>query len=691
MKIIKSIWTRFKNWLSPINQRFHLGLMALTVFLGIFFIISAYLTVIAKTANVSNLGKALEQQTIIYDNQNQEAGALFNQKGTYVNFDEISQNLKDATLSSEDRNFYHEPGFSVKGIARAFLLNARNKLTGSSAIAGGGSTITQQLAKNAYLSQEQTLTRKLKELFIAIQIEKHYTKDEIFTMYLNNAYFGHNTWGVEDASLAYFGVHASDLSTAQAAMLTGMLANPTIYDPTDEDYYQNAKNRQSTVLNSMVENEKLTAEQADSADNQSLDLVGDFSQPSSSYNKYPWFFDSVISEAINELGMNETDIMNRGYSIYTSMDQTDQTNLQNDYQNDGLFPVDDQSATVVLDAKTGAVNATVGGRGEHVFRGFNRAVDSRRQPGSTIKPIAVYAPALARGFHFDSMLPNQEMEFKDGNQNYRPSNALEYTSDDVPMYQALEFSYNIPAVFLLDEIGVEAGYNSVQRFGLPVTKEDKSLSLALGGMNQGVSPIEMAQAYTAFANDGKMSKAHFINRIVDASGNTIYEYSPDSSQVMSPSVAQDMTSMMIGTYTSGTGAAAKPAGITLAGKTGTTEDVNNAGIDNASKDQWAIAYTPDFVVASWQGFDQDLDGQYLQLGIESSLGPLFSTQAAQLYANSPQTPFTTTDANNRGAEIDSFIGEVFNNFGQNVRDGWDTVLDYGRRGWDSLINGFRGN
>ena len=689
MQMIKTNWSKLRNWFAPINQRYHIGLTLLTAFLGLFFVISAYLTFVAKTANVSTLREALEKQTIIYDNQDQEAGALFSQKGTYVEFDQISPNLIDATLSSEDRDFYSEPGFSVKGITRAALLYARNKLTGNAQISGGGSTITQQLAKNAYLSQEQTFTRKLKELFIAIQIEKHYTKDQILTMYLNNAYFGHNTWGVEDASQSYFGVSASELTTSQAAMIAGMLANPTIYDPTNEEFYQNSKNRQSTVLNSMVENKKLTQEQADKADVAPLDLVGDFSQPSSTYNKYPWFFDSVISEAINQLGMNETDIMNRGYSIYTSMDQIDQNNLQNDYQNQGLFPVDAQSATIVLDAQTGAVNATVGGRGEHIFRGFNRAIDARRQPGSTIKPIAVYAPALARGFHYDSMLPNQPIEYNNG--KYKPENALDFTSEDVPMYQALEFSYNIPAVYLLDKIGIDAGFNSVQRFGLPVKSDDKQLSLALGGMTNGVSPLQMAQAYSAFANNGKMSKAHFINKIVDASGNVIYEYSPDTSQVMSPSVARDMTSMMIGTYTNGTGAAAKPAGVTLAGKTGTTEDVNNVDVNNASKDQWAIAYTPDFVVASWQGFDQDEEDQYLQLGIESSLGPLFATQAAQLYANSPQTPFDTTDANDRGAEINNFIGEVFNNFGQNVQDGIDVVLDYTRKGWDAIIGAVSGS
>lgn len=638
----RAFLARIREILAPYWQRYQITRALILVLLTLFLAISTYLVVIAKTANVDNLQAALSQTTTIYDSDEQQAGELYSQKGTYVEYEDISQNMRDAVLSSEDRNFYNEFGFSIRGLGRAAIMYVTNKVTGSNRISGGGSTLTQQLVKNAYLSQEQTFTRKAKELFLAMQVEMVYSKDDIFTMYLNNAWFGNGVWGVEDASQKYFGVHANELTTSQAATLAGMLPNPSLYNPIDNP--EAAQHKRNVVLNSMVENEKLTTEQAQQAKaaaivlNDTYDGNGDY--------QYPWYFDAVINEAIKKYGLTENDIMNRGYKIYTTLNQNDQSNLQADYESDYLFgtQTDAQAASIVLDARTGGVRAVVGGRGENVFRGFNRATQTRLQPGSTVKPIVVYAPALQRGYTIEDTLPNQKMQF--GANNYEPGNAMGVETEDVPMYTALENSYNIPAVYLLNKMGVDVGYKSAKKFGLRVTEDDKNLSLALGGWHGGVSPLELAQAYTAFANQGIRSDAHFITKIIDATGKVIVD-KPKASQerVISADVADDMTSMMLGTYTNGTGVAAQPSGYQIAGKTGTTENPTNPESEYTSKDSWVVGYTGDIVAVSWMGFDNAKEGQYLPIGLSATLGPLAKTYMEQILPGTENTPFTVENPN----------------------------------------------
>ncbi|MCV3295700.1 transglycosylase domain-containing protein [Oenococcus kitaharae] len=656
--------------LKAVNHRFQLVRWIIVFVLFIFLSASVFLVAQAKLANVGNLANQLAKPTLIYDKDGNQAGQLADQKGQTVALSAISPNLKNAVLSTEDREFYREPGFSVKGLSRALVLFAWNKLSGKNYISGGGSTITQQLAKNAYLGQQQTFNRKFKELFLAIEIEKHYSKDQILAMYLNSSYFGHNIYGVADAAQGYFGVSVSQLSVSQAASIAGMLANPTIYDPTR--YPDLATNRRNTVLQNMVANRKLSQADADLAQKQPLGAKNPSVNHATNY-QYPWFFDAVINEAINKYHLTETEVMNRGYRIYTTLDQTDQRDLQMDYANAALFPIaDDQSASIALDARTGGVLAVVGGRGEHVFRGFNRAVQARRSPGSLIKPLVVYAPALSRGFQPSSLFPNQVMTFPG---KYRPENALGYQSADVDMPTAIAHSYNIPAVYLLNKIGVKTGYAYAKKFGLPVQKSDENLALALGGMSQGVSPQQMAQAYTAFANRGRMSQAHYITRILDASGKVVVGH-PDVSQkqIISASDASQMTNMMFRVYQTGTGAGAAPVNYRVAGKTGTTEDVDNTGIPNASKDLWAAAYTPDIVTVSWQGYDISSSGKTLPVLLNQSLGPLFQAQTTQFIANSPKTPFGEPGAESWTDQVLAF----FNRIGQSAKQFGKKINDFGQ-------------
>lgn len=364
------------------------GLTVLTV--------GGYLFYLAKTANVSDLQAALKTTTIIYDKDGAEAGALSGQKGTYVELDAISDYLEQAVIATEDRSFYENSGINYQRTILAILTLGKS---------GGGSTITQQLAKNAFLTQEQTITRKAKEFFLALEINKKYSKDEILTMYLNHAYFGNGVWGVEDASQKYFAISAAELNLEQAATIAGMLKGPEIYNP----YYslENATNRRNTVLQAMVDANYIDQATADAGMqvNMANYLYDNYAGKQSSYS-YPSYFDAVIAEAIDRYGLKESDIINNGYRIYTEMDQNSQASMQVIYNDESMFPssaYDGQSAqaaSVALDPKTGAVRALVGrinSSEDQAFRSFNFATQSQRSPGSTIKPLVAYAPAVAAG------------------------------------------------------------------------------------------------------------------------------------------------------------------------------------------------------------------------------------------------------------------------------------------------------
>lgn len=603
---LKRFLSLFGSWFKEKCHRYQVIRWFIVVCLSIFLATSIYLIYVAKTANVKGLENALERPTTIYDKDGDRAGYLYSQKGIWVSLDKISPNVADAVLSTEDRNFYHEYGFSIKGMVRALLLNLKNRIMGSSDIAGGGSTLTQQLVKNAFLSQEQTISRKAKEIFIAMQVENTYSKKQILAMYLNNAYFGNGVWGIEDASEKYFGVHASQLTVPQAATIAGMLKNPNGYNP--KDHPAESRQRRNVVLTLMKDNGKLTQEQMKSYQDSPM-ITSDNYQYDSGY-RYPYFFDAVIDEAIKKYGLSEEDIMNRGYKIYTTLDQNYQSTMQTDFADSSLFPYDAddgtraQGASIAIDPKTGGVTALVGGRNDsHVFRGYNRATQLVRSPGSTIKPLAVYAPALQHGYHYDSMVEDKHQAY--GSNKYSPKNATGTYQGKIMLYQALAESKNTTAVWLLNKIGVSEGYRSAEKFGLKLSDSDKNLSLALGGLEKGVSPMTMASAYSAFANEGVKYDAHFIRRIVDASGKTIVdEEDADSTRVVSEKVANEMTSMMIDVYKNGTGVSAKPYGYTIAGKTGSTQG-NGVDPTAADTDRWYIGYTPDVVLATWVGFDSN--------------------------------------------------------------------------------------
>ena len=662
-------------------KRFQITRWIILVVMIMILVLSGYWTYKAKTSNVSDLQSSLQTKTTIIDKDGDDAGQLYASKGTYVSYDKISKNIQNAVISTEDRTFWTNPGFSIKGYIRAAIGYVIHH-----GITGGGSTLTQQLAKNSLLTQKQTLSRKGEELFLSIEINRVYSKKQILTMYLNNAYFGNGVWGVQDASEKYFGKNASELNPAEGAVLAAILKAPNYYNPIDS--MKNSLARRNLVLGLMVDNNKLSASQASYYKNTSINLNDNY-EVSSSY-KYPYFFDAVIAEAVNKYGLKEDDILNKGYKIYTTLDQEMQSSMQKTFDNNYLFPANAadgtkvQGASVAVDPKNGGVLAVIGGRGEHTFRGWNRATQLARQPGSTIKPLAVYTPAIENGYSYDSELPNQITSF--GKNKYSPTNADGIYSDTIPMYKALYQSENVPAVALLDKIGVKKGVDSVENFGIKVHKSDQNLALALGGLEYGVSPLQMARAYTAFANEGKLASTHFITKIVDSTGTVVVDNSNSSTkQIISKSTAKEMTSMMLGVYNEGTGKYAKPSGYQIAGKTGSTEVPQSWGYAG-TKDQWMIGYTPDVVVASWMGFDKSDQNHFLTSANENGMSTLFKNEMSNILPETKQTSFGVKDATTLANATDTDDDD--NDISKSIQDGVNNIKNKATEWYNDIKNFF---
>ena len=616
-------------------RRYHLTKIAIILGLSAGLLVGTYLFAIAKSTNVNDLQNALKTRTLIFDREEKEAGALSGQKGTYVELADISKDLQNAVIATEDRSFYKNDGINYGRFFLAILTAGRS---------GGGSTITQQLAKNAYLSQDQTVERKAKEFFLALELTKKYSKEQILTMYLNNAYFGNGVWGVEDASKKYFGVSASQLTLDQAATLAGMLKGPELYNPLNS--VETSINRRDTVLQNMVaagyidKNQETEATGTDMASQ----LQDKYEGKVSDY-RYPSYFDAVVNEAVSKYNLTEEEIVNNGYRIYTELDQNYQANMQVVYENTSLFPKAEdgthaESGSVALEPKTGGVRSVVGrvaSDDKPGFRNFNYATQSKRSPGSTIKPLVVYAPAVEAGWALNKQLDNHTMQYD----SYQVDNyAGIKTSPEVPMYQALAESLNLPAVATVNALGIDKAFDAGERFGLNMENVDRVLGVALGGGVE-TNPLQMAQAYATFANEGLMPEAHFITRIENASGQVIKSHKNSQKRVIDKSVADKMTSMMLGTFTNGTGISSSPTDYVMAGKTGTTEAAFNSVY---TSDQWVIGYTPDVVITHWLGFPTTDENHYLAGSTSNGAAHVFRSMANTILPYTPGSTFTVENA-----------------------------------------------
>ena len=682
-------------------RRYHLTKIVLIIGLSTGLLVGTYLFAIAKSTNVNDLQNALKTRTLIFDREEKEAGALSGQKGTYVELTDISKDLQNAVVATEDRSFYKNDGINYGRFFLAIVTAGRS---------GGGSTITQQLAKNAYLSQDQTVERKAKEFFLALELTKKYSKEQILTMYLNNAYFGNGVWGVEDASKKYFGVSAAELTLDQAATLAGMLKGPELYNPLNS--IEDSTNRRDTVLQNMVaagyidKNQETEAAGVDMASQ----LQDKYEGKISDY-RYPSYFDAVVNEAVSKYNLTEEEIVNNGYRIYTELDQNYQANMQVIYENTALFSTAEdgthaESGSVALEPKTGGVRGVVGrvaGDDKSGFRNFNYATQSKRSPGSTIKPLVVYTPAVEAGWALNKQLDNHTMQYD----SYQVDNyAGIKTSPEVPMYQALAESLNLPAVATVNDLGINKAFEAGTRFGLNMEKVDRVLGVALGGGVE-TNPLQMAQAYAAFANEGLMPEAHFITRIENASGQVIKSHKNSQKRVIDKSVADKMTSMMLGTFTNGTGISSSPADYVMAGKTGTTEAVFNP---EYTSDQWVIGYTPDVVISHWLGFPTTDENHYLAGSTSNGAAHVFRSMANTILPYTSGSTFTVENAyKQNGIEPENTKQQVVENESNqtedplgDIRSRAQNLVDEAGRAiseakikekaqtiWDSILNLFR--
>lgn len=696
LSIIRKLVPARDSWIRRFWRRYHIGKILLLLGALFSLVIGSYLFYLAKTADVEDLQSALKATTLIYDKDEVQVGSLSGQKGTYVELDAISDNLEKAVIATEDRSFYKNNGINFSRFALAIVTMGKF---------GGGSTITQQLAKNAYLSQEQTITRKAKEFFLALELTKKYSKNEILTMYLNNAYFGNSVWGVEDASHKYFGVSAANLTLDQSAILAGMLKGPEIYNPIYS--VKNATNRRNTVLNAMVNAHVISQAEADQAAKVNIadELADNYGGTSDTY-QYPSYFDAVIQEAIQKYGLTEDDIVNKGYKIYTELDQNYQVGMQYVFDTTSYFPQAEdgefaQGASVAMDPKTGGVRGLVGrvSSTSQSFRSFNYATQTKRSPGSAIKPLVVYTPAVANGYSINKLLPNTPIDYN----GYMPENYGGYTSEDVPMYQALANSYNVPAVYLLNKLGVSKAFSYGKKFGLNMTRVPKELGVALGG-SVTTNPLELAQAYATFANHGVMPKAHLISRIETASGKIIKQFKESNQRIISQSVSNKMTSMMLGTFSNGSAVNANVYGYTMAGKTGTTETEFNKDL---TSDQWVVGYTPDVVLSQWIGFDQTDEHHYLSDASSGTASTIFSVVASNVlpytsgsmfkaenaYVSNGLTPTYTADPNQAEQSKAPSVSNIFDDLkkgAETAKDTFDKAVqdanleDKARQAWDTI-------
>ncbi|WNR42295.1 transglycosylase domain-containing protein [Paenibacillus roseipurpureus] len=559
----------------------------------------------------------------IYKGENRES----------VNIKDVPERLKQAFIATEDRRFNEHSGVDLRAIGRALVTD----IVHMSAVEGG-STITQQLAKNVFLSSEKTAFRKGTEMSIAFALDERFTKDEILEKYLNRIYFGSNSYGIKAAAKVYFGKsNLNDLKVWEIATLAALPKAPSRYSPlTHPDL---SKERRAVVLRLMTDQGYITeAERAEAA---SVDYVPPASA-SQTTKEYASFVDYVVDEAEEMYGIEEDELLTKGYRIYTTMNIKAQKVMEQTYANASFFQKDAsdgqkiQSSMVILDNKTGGLMALIGGR-DYKTKGFSR-VYAKRQPGSSFKPIAVYGPALESGnYNPYSMLDDTQTSF--GNGTYTPQNYDRQTHGQVTMFEAVKKSYNLAPVWLLDQIGVKTGVDfATKKLGVTLNEaKDKNLAIALGGLTDGVSPLQMARAYTAFANQGSQNKTHAILRITDAQGKEIVAYKAEKKQVIQPQTAYYMTLLLQGVVeTGGTGVKAK-FNRPVAGKTGST-GLDIKGIEQYDRDVWFVGYTPEWTAAVWEGFDKVDSKHYVTVG-SGSTAAIFKEVMSKSLEGKPVTNF----------------------------------------------------
>lgn len=555
------------------------------------------------------------QTSIAYDINGKTLSVLKGEKDVYyIEYEDIPIYVKQAIISTEDKRFYKHKGIDYRGIMRAAVAMIQD-----GEVTQGGSTITQQLARTVFLSNERTWERKIEEMYIAVELEKKYSKEEILEFYLNNVYFANGYYGIEAAAQGYFGTDVSHLSLSQMIYLCAIPNNPTLYNPlTHADKTQARRDR---ILKSMLEDQVISESSYQTAVAEQIKTTEPEEIKNNYAETYTYYcatralmelegfeFQTVFSDDEEKTAYDREyqslyDTCNKklftgGYRIYTSLDLDAQSQLQTsvdevlagfgEKSDEGIYEL--QGAAVCIDNTTGMVRAIIGGRSQDDVEGYtlNRAFQSFRQPGSAIKPLIVYTPALERGYTPDTTVVDEPIA--DG-----PVNGDGTYSGAMSLRQAVARSKNTIAWKIFEELTPEVGISYLEAMGFSnLDANDKRLPASIGGFTNGVSPLEMAKGYATIKNDGGYRNPTCIMKITDADGEVIYQADQTASVIYKENACRQMTDMLQTVITSGTGRGYSLGKMPCAGKTGTTND---------NKDGWFVGYTPYYTTSVWVGYD----------------------------------------------------------------------------------------
>lgn len=533
------------------------------------------------------------------------------EKRTKISYEQVPKVLEQAFIATEDSRFYEHHGIDMKRTAKAIFVNVTGDF-GSQ----GGSTITQQVIKNSFLTPEKTLKRKVQEWKLAYELEQQYSKHDILMMYLNKIYLGNRSYGVAAAAKNYYGLEANELkkmTLSQAAMLAGLPQSPNNYDPSKPENKEEATKRRNLVLSLMHRHGYISEKEMQEAAKVPV-TEGMVAKKDQQSMPYEAFLDATVKEVKGK--MKDVDISKDGLSIYTTLDPKAQdyadkmlnTNEIIAYPNDRF-----QGAFIFLDTKTGEVRAIGSGRNDFQadFMGNNFAIDMKRQPGSTFKPIFDYGPAIEHLKWSTAHLINDQPTTYSSGQSI--SNWDHQYHGMLTIRSALQQSYNIPALLTMREVGLDKAKAFAQQLGITFHNNQVFESNAIGSNT--VNPLQMAGAYSAFGNGGVYNKPHFVQKVVFPDGTEI-GFAEKSNRVMKDYTAYMVTDMLRSVVNSGTGTTANVSGLDVAGKTGTTNFDSKTRArfgypSNATNDSWFAGFTPQYTMAVWTGYEQNGQGNYM--------------------------------------------------------------------------------
>lgn len=559
-----------------------LGIISCFVFIAIivfYFVFASSM----KSLDVSNLYNKeaiinANSKIFVYDSNNNEISTTG--QNSKVKLDEMPAYVKECFISIEDKDFYKHKGLNYKRIAKALLNNIKSRN-----IKEGASTISQQLIKNLMLTNEKTLERKYKEMVLTKKLEKEFSKDEILEAYLNSIYFGNNSYGIESASNNYFGKSAKDLTLTESATLAGIIKSPAKYSPISNK--ENAFSRRNLVLKQMLNDKKISQEEYEKSVSEPIYLYS-----TNLKNKNQQYYNASIQEVCEILNIDEKTVLKNGYTIFTYLNNQYQDILNNCIDNENYYHTNSSgnqpdSCGIILDSNTGGI---LGFSGKSNYDLFNM----KRSPGSTIKPILVYAPALEKGTISPiSQILDEQTDFN----GYTPQNVGGKYYGYISVRKAVEKSLNIPAIKVLKNTDIEYCKNFAKSCGITLTDNDSNLAIALGATENGTKISELVGSYIPLANNGIYNKPTFIKKICDKNGKVLYEHKNQDKKVMSEETAYLMTDILKSSVKNGTSRALSNLDFEIAGKTGT---VGVKGT-NYNTDVYSVAYTPEIVAGVWLG------------------------------------------------------------------------------------------